>query len=88
MTCSEPAHALTWFYRYADTPRTALLGSWCASAWSKMRMECRFPRLEGCVSQGATVQELIEHMREAITLCFEVQRSDDARFVGVETVEV
>ena len=48
----------------------------------------RVPRLKGCVSQGDTVEELLEHMREAIALCLEVEQPDDTRFIGVEALEV
>lgn len=49
----------------------------------------RVPELPGCVSQGKTVEELLEHIKEAIALYLEV---DDppirSRFIGVKQVEV
>ena len=51
----------------------------------------RVPELKGCLSQGETLDELMSNMREAISLCLEVQKQEDkstSRFVGVQQVEV
>ncbi|MFH1649868.1 MAG: type II toxin-antitoxin system HicB family antitoxin [Candidatus Woesearchaeota archaeon] len=33
----------------------------------------RAPQLKGCLSQGKTVEELMNNMKEAIELCLEVE---------------
>jgi len=53
----------------------------------------RVPEIRGCLSQGATMDELMVNMREAIALCLEVQAEkpvdeEKLRFVGVQAVEV
>lgn len=45
------------------------------------------PDLPGCVSQGATRDEAVENVREAIALCLEV-RAERGDPVSVETVNV
>ena len=47
--------------------------------------------LKGCLSQGDTVEELMENIKEAVELCLEVaseESPEDANFVGVREVEV
>ncbi|MBU2561417.1 MAG: type II toxin-antitoxin system HicB family antitoxin [Nanoarchaeota archaeon] len=47
--------------------------------------------LKGCVSQGDTIEELMENIKEAVELCLEVVsegQPEDANFVGVREVEV
>ena len=55
----------------------------------------RVPELKGCVSQGDTLDELMQNMREAIQLCLDVQKGDkkrvteeEIRFVGVQEIIV
>ncbi len=48
------------------------------------------PGLRGCHTQGRTLDELIERIREVILLCLEVQASEvpPTRFVGVQQVRI
>lgn len=48
-------------------------------------VEC--PSIPGCVSQGATKEEALENVREAIKLCLEV-RSERGLPLTVETCAV
>lgn len=40
------------------------------------------PSLQGCYSQGETIEEALENMREAILLCIEDLEAS-ARFLGI-----
>jgi len=51
--------------------------------------------LQGCLSQGDTLDGLMKNIKEAIELCLEVQSKEKARveeeqikFVGVQEIEV
>ena len=51
--------------------------------------------LQGCLTQGDTLDELMKNIKEAIELCLEVQaeekteiEEDQIKFVGVQEVEV
>lgn len=48
------------------------------------------PAFPGCHTQAKSLDELMERIREAITLCLEVQGHDveDLEFVGVQRVTV
>lgn len=50
------------------------------------------PALPGCYSQGDTVNELLEHMKEAIELHLEVTQElktqKESRFIGMKKVSV
>ena len=48
-------------------------------------VEC--PAIPGCVSQGATKDEALCHIREAIALCMEV-RADQGLPLTIETQQV
>ncbi len=54
----------------------------------------KVPELQGCVSQGDSLDELMKNMREAIELYLEVEAEDrkspseHTKFVGVQEVEV
>ncbi|MBI4162149.1 MAG: type II toxin-antitoxin system HicB family antitoxin [Candidatus Aenigmarchaeota archaeon] len=53
----------------------------------------KVPELRGCLSQGNTLDELMENMKEAIELCLEVKagngkHQNNVKFVGVQEVEV
>ena len=50
-----------------------------------------FPALQGCHSQGASIDQLLERMQEAITLWLEVEGEDAPRpleLVGVQRISV
>lgn len=49
------------------------------------------PELRGCHTQGETLDEAIENIRDAALLCLDLERNeDDAKleFIGVHTIEV
>lgn len=55
----------------------------------------RVLELQGCLTQGDTLDELMLNVKEAIELCLEVQadapqkiKEEQIRFVGVQEVEV
>ena len=48
-------------------------------------VEC--PAIPGCVSQGATEEEALENIQEAISLCLEV-RSEKGMPLTVETRQI
>ena len=54
----------------------------------------KVPELQGCLSQGDTLDELMRNIKEAIELCLEVEAKDkeqisqDIKFVGVQEIAV
>jgi|SRR3989344_2004517 len=55
----------------------------------------KVPELQGCLSQGDTLDELMKNIREAIELCLEVGAErkekiyeENAKFVGVQEIVV
>ena len=47
------------------------------------------PQLKGCYSQGRTLDELMENIREVVILCLEEEISEDLpEFVGIQKIEV
>jgi len=48
------------------------------------------PQLRGCYSQGRTLDELMDNIREVIELCLEDQPQPEPRseFVGVQKVTI
>jgi len=47
------------------------------------------PDLKGCYTQGETLQEVLENIKEVIALCLEGQKDvHPHEFVGVQRVEV
>ena len=47
------------------------------------------PSLEGCHSQGKTVDELLSNMKEAIELCLEVEGEiPEDHFVGIQQIHL
>ena len=51
--------------------------------------------LEGCLSQGDSLDELMKNIKEAIELCLEVEREEkqivsekDIKFVGLQEITV
>jgi len=49
------------------------------------------PELKGCHTQGRTLDELIENIKEAILLCLEVEGEEsvpELEFVGIQRVKV
>lgn len=55
----------------------------------------KVPELQGCLSQGDTLDELMENIKEAIELCLEVQskenlsiNEENIKFVGVQEITI
>ena len=55
----------------------------------------KVPELQGCLSQGDSLDDLMKNIREAIELCLEVRSGDkedvkeeQVKFVGVQEIEV
>jgi len=52
----------------------------------------RVVELQGCLSQGDTLDELMANIKEAIALCLEVKQEEPAaetdRYVGVQEIDV
>ena len=55
----------------------------------------RVPELQGCLSQGDTLDELMKNIKEAIELCLEVEKEGnesiserDIKFVGIQEIIV
>ena len=55
----------------------------------------KVPELQGCLSQGDTLDELMKNIKEAIELCLEVQTEakkdiseEHVRFIGVQEIQI
>ena len=50
----------------------------------------RVPEIEGCYTQGKTLQEVLERIKEAIEVCLEADKEEVnlMRFVGIQRVQV
>jgi len=50
----------------------------------------KVPQLRGCHTQGKTVKQAMDWIREAIELCLEVEKETliPTRFIGLQQVEV
>ncbi|HII17057.1 TPA: type II toxin-antitoxin system HicB family antitoxin [Candidatus Woesearchaeota archaeon] len=55
----------------------------------------RVPELQGCLSQGDTLDELMKNIKEAIELCLEVEQEgkknsdiEESKFIGVQAITV
>ena len=49
----------------------------------------KVPELQGCLSQGDTLDELMKNIKEAIQLCLEVEQDiKPEKFVGIQNIEV
>jgi predicted RNase H-like HicB family nuclease len=48
------------------------------------------PELEGCHTQGRNLDELMENIKEAITLCLEIENEDreTLQFIGIQRIAV
>ena len=46
------------------------------------------PQLKGCYSQGETIEELLDNMREVIELCLEEEEADFTvnEFIGIQKI--
>lgn len=50
----------------------------------------RVPEIDGCYTQGKSVQEAIERIKEAIEVCLEGDKEEVSpmRFIGIQRVQV
>ncbi|MAG01839.1 HicB family protein [Candidatus Pacearchaeota archaeon] len=50
----------------------------------------KVPEIEGCYTQGKTLEEVIKRIKEAIEVCLEADREEinPMRFVGIQRVSV
>ena len=55
----------------------------------------KVPELQGCLTQGDTLDELMANVKEAIQLCLEVQKNDksskrnlEGEFIGMQEIVV
>ncbi|MBU2589682.1 MAG: type II toxin-antitoxin system HicB family antitoxin [Nanoarchaeota archaeon] len=51
----------------------------------------KVPDISGCYTQGKTVEEAIERIREAVQVCLEADKSDlyePLKFIGIQQIEV
>jgi predicted RNase H-like HicB family nuclease len=50
----------------------------------------KVPDIQGCATQGKTIEEALERVKEAIRACLEEEKESPQplRFVGVQQVEV
>ena len=48
------------------------------------------PSLQGCATQGRTIEEVLSRIREAIQACLEADNEsvEPAKFIGVQQIEV
>lgn len=51
----------------------------------------KVPDISGCYTQGKTVEQAMERIREAIQVCLEAEELEDVmplKFIGIQQVEV
>ncbi len=50
----------------------------------------KVPEIEGCYTQGKTMQEVLERIKEAIEVCLEADKKEvnPMRFVGIQRIRV
>ena len=50
----------------------------------------KVPEIEGCYTQGKTLQEVLERIKEAIEVCLEADKEkvNPMKFVGIQRVRV
>lgn len=48
------------------------------------------PDLEGCATQGKTVEQAMERIKEAIQVCIEAEKEtfSQLKFIGIQQIEV
>jgi|TARA_B100001971_G_C18157629_1_gene519498 predicted RNase H-like HicB family nuclease len=48
------------------------------------------PDIQGCYTQGKTIQEVLERIKEAIELCLEADKEEikPLKFIGIQKVQV
>lgn len=50
----------------------------------------KVPDIQGCATQGRTIPQVLERVKEAIRVCLEAEKIEQSRmtFVGLQKVEV
>ena len=50
----------------------------------------RVPEIEGCYTQGKTLEEVLVRIKEAIEVCLEADRGENGamRFIGIQRVRI
>jgi len=51
----------------------------------------KVPDISGCYTQGKTVQEVMERIKEAIKVCIDAEKDDmhtPMKFIGIQQLEV
>jgi predicted RNase H-like HicB family nuclease len=50
----------------------------------------KVPQLRGCHTQGRSLEQVMERIREAVDLCLDVEKNEfvPTRFVGIQQIEV
>ena len=50
----------------------------------------KVPEIDGCYTQGKTLKEVIERIKEAIEVCLEADKEEviPMKFVGIQRVQV
>jgi len=50
----------------------------------------KVPEIEGCYTQGKTLQEVLERIKEAIEVCLEADKEpvNPMKFIGIQKVQV
>ena len=50
----------------------------------------KVPDIQGCYTQGKTVEQVLERIKEAIEVCLEAEEGkyEPLKFVGIQQVEV
>ncbi|MBS3176432.1 type II toxin-antitoxin system HicB family antitoxin [Candidatus Woesearchaeota archaeon] len=50
----------------------------------------KVPDIQGCATQGKTVEQVLERVREAIQVCLEAEKESPAplKFVAVKQIEI
>lgn len=48
----------------------------------------KVPDIQGCYTQGKSVPEVLERVREAIQVCLEAEEVESLKFIGVQRIEV
>lgn len=48
----------------------------------------KVPDIAGCYTQGKTIPEVLERIREAIQVCLEAEDVETLKFIGVQRIEV
>ncbi len=50
----------------------------------------RVPEIEGCYTQGKTLQETLERIKEAIEVCLESDKEEvnPMKFIGIQKIQV